>query len=437
MPLFRTILFTALVGAATAVSAHGQAAPTATAPDPYGGFAIPTVNGSLRYSLTASETVLTGYNGATGNGARTYTSLGGNLAYLSKSKRRPFSAVYSGGYLIGGSTFPSYPYQSLALSQALPFGKWSFTVADVVDYTPQTPIGSLSGIPGIGDLSVTPVPVVPSIGLGILTTYATRIGNTVSGAASRQLTGATSLGFSGTYSIQRYTGTSTGFQGINNDSKSVGASLQHRLNARSSVGAAYNYISSGFQSGLLGTGTHGFQSHSVLGTYSRQLTRRLFVTAGAGPQWVPGGTGATTQATSVSIAANAGLAYTVRQYSANLSYVRGVSNGNGVVIGSQTDAVSGSLSKRFARIFSASGLVGYNHSQQLSNSALPNYSSSGVVAGGQVSAQVRQPLSVFAGYTLQRQSFNGYAPAGIAFNGLTQFVSFGVTFSPKPFYDRK
>ena len=82
-------------------------------------------------------------------------------------------------------------------------------------------------------------------------------------------------------------------------------------------------------------------------------------------------------------------------------------------------------------------MVGYNHSQQLGISVLPDYSNSGVVASSQLSAQVSRPLSVFAGYTLQRQIFSGYSPAGIAFNGLTQFVTFGVSYSPKPFYDRK
>ena len=31
----------------------------------------------------------------------------------------------------------------------------------------------------------------------------------------------------------------------------------------------------------------------------------------------------------------------------------------------------------------------------------------------------------------------GDAPAGIAFNGLSQYGSFGVTYSPKPIFSRK
>ena len=81
--------------------------------------------------------------------------------------------------------------------------------------------------------------------------------------------------------------------------------------------------------------------------------------------------------------------------------------------------------------------MGWNHSEQLQNSNLSSFSNQGVVGGGQISAQVARSVSVFAAYTIQRQSFDGYAPAGIAFNGLTQYGTFGVTYSPKPIFSRK
>lgn len=436
---FRKVFFTALYAAAAtaAGNGYGQAVPTASAPPSYAGFELPTVNGSLRYSLTASETILSGYNGDQGRGASTYTSFSGNLAYLSKSEQHPFSAIYSAGYLVGGSTFPSYTYQTLSLSQGLRAGRWNFLVADTVDYTPQTPIGSLSGIPGTGDLGLSAVQASTGTGVGILTTYATRVSNAVSGTASRALTSSNTFAVTGGYQLQRYLGSSTGFQGIDNDEKLASASFQHRLNARSNVGVVYSYTNSGFSTPLLAAANYGYQTHTVLGTYNRQISRRFSLYAAAGPQWVLGGTGATTQSTAATISANAGLTYVQQHYIASVGYSRGVNNGNGVVIGSLTDTVTANISRSFDRIFSVAGLVGYNHSQQLGNSIFPGFDSSSVLAGGQFSAQIRRPLSVFTSYTVQHQNFNGYTPAGIAFNGTTQFVSFGVTYSPKPFFNRK
>ncbi len=429
--------FVTVCVAATCAVVHAQANPAATAPDPYSAFALPTVGGSLRYSLTASETVLTGYNGTSGSGANTYTSLSGNVAYLSSSQRHPFSVVYAGGYLIGTSTFPSYAYQSLSLSQELHTRDWDFIVGDAVSYLPQTPIGSLSGIPGAGDLTLPAIQINTTPGLDILTTYASRVSNVVSGSATRRFTASTSLSLTGADSIERYTGTSTGFQGIDNDSQTGGATLQHRLDERTSIGGGYQFSNSSFRSSSLGPGTFGFQTHSAQVFVNRQLTRSLNFSAGAGPQWaVDGSNGGLTSGTSLSVAANVSLIYQAKHYNSSLNYVRGISNGNGVTVGARQDSVVANISRSFARIYNVGGIVGFNHSEQLGNSLLPAFDSSGVIAGGQISAQIRQPLSVFASYTVQRQLFDGYAPAGIAYNGLTQYVSFGVTYAPKPFFHR-
>lgn len=435
MKLLPRSLLLALCTTAVCANGHAQATPTATAPAPYSPFALPEIGGSLRYALTASETVLTGYNGTTGRGASSYTNLSGELAYLSRSTTHPFSAVYGGGYLIGTSSFPSYFYQSLTLSQGFRTKNWNFQVGDGVTYVPQTPLGSLTGVPGAGDQTIAAVQINSVPTLGILTTYATRVSNTVSGTASRTLTGSTTLSFSGADYLQRYTGSSTGLQGIDNDQQSASSALQHRLSERTTVGAQYQFTNNTFRSSLLGPGSYGFQTHSAQALFTRQLSPNTSVTASVGPQWVVSGSnGGVTSGSSVSVAAGASLAYTPRRYAAALSYSRSVNNGNGVVVGSRLDSVVGNVVYPFHRIYNVGGLVGYNHSESLGNSTLLSYNNNGVVAGGQFGVQIASPLSAFAGYTVQQQNFNGTALSGIAFNGLTQYVTFGVTYSPKPFY---
>ena len=439
MVFLRTSMLAVLCTATVCATVRGQATPTAAAPTPYGQFALPDVGGELRYALTASESFLSGYNGNTGGGVNSYTNLSGDLAYLSRNPTHQFSAVYAGGYLIGGSTFPSYFYQTLTLSQGYRTKNWNFLVGDSVSYVPQTPIGSLSGIPGAGDQGLAPVVISSAPTLNILTTYATRVSNLASGTVSREFTPSTGLSVSGSDSIQRYTGSSTGFQGIDNDQQTASAALQHRVNERTSLGGQYSFTNSTFSSSpLFGAGTHGFQTHSAQVLFTREVTPQLTFVAAAGPQWINSGSyGGVTTGSSVSVAATASLAYQARRYSAGLSYVRGVNNGNGVVVGSRQDSVIGNLSKPFARIYTVGALVGWNHSQQLSNSTLPSFSNQGVIGGGQLSVQVLRSVSVFGSYTLQRQSFDGYAPAGIALNGLTQYGTIGVTYSPKPIFSRK
>lgn len=439
MVFVRTSFFAALCAAAACGTACGQAAPTASAPAPYSQFALPDVGGELRYALTASESLVSGYNGNTGSGVNSYTNLSGDLAYISHNPNHQFSAVYAGGYLFGNSSFPSNYYQSLTLSQGFRTRNWNFIFGDSVSYLPQTPVGSLSGIPGAGDQGLSAVVINSEPTLGILTTYATRVSNTVSGTATRNLTASTSLSLSGSDSIQRYTGTSTGFEGVDNDQQAASAGLQHRINERTSVGGVYSFSNSTFSSrSILGAGNFGFQSHSAQVTYSRELTPQLNLTASVGPQWaVPGSDSGVITKSSVNMAATGSLNYQARQYNAGLNYTRGINNGNGVVIGSRVDSVVGNISRPFARIYNVGALVGWNHSEQLSHSILANFNNEGVVAGGQVSAQVARSVSAFVSYTIQRQSFNGYAPTGIALNGLTQYGSIGVTYSPKPIFSRK
>ena len=439
MVLLRTSMLVTLATSVVCLTASGQATPTATASTPYSQFTLPDVGGELRYALTASESLITGYNGTAGGGVSSYTNLGGDLAYLSRNPLHQFSAVYAGGYLIGGGSFPSYFYQTLTLSQGYRTKHWNFLVGDAVSYLPQTPIGSLSGVPGTGDAGLPTVPINSLPTLGILTTYTTRVDNVVSGSATRDLTAATSLSFSGADQLERYVGSKTAFQGINNDQQSASASLQHRISERTTVGGQYAFTNSSFHaSSAVTPGNYGYQTHSGLLTVTKQFNPDLTLSASVGPQWsVSAGDGGLTQGNAVNVAANASLAYQARLYSAAVNYSRGINNGNGVVLGSRMDSVIGNISRPFARIYNVGALVGWNHSEQLPNSLLPTFSNQAVVAGGQLSVQIRPSLSAFASYTVQRQEYSGFQAAGIAFNGLTQYGSFGVTYSPRPIFSRK
>jgi hypothetical protein len=436
MPSFSDFTATAalLLSAAWTTSVLAQATPAATAPAPYSGFALPDVGGSLRYSLTASESVVLGYNGQSSTGTSEYTNLSGNLAYLSSSTTHPFSAVYSGGYLIGNSSFPSYTYQDLALSQVLKTKYWDFIAADSVDYLPQTPVTGLSGIPGAGDINVSPIQVGPTTGLGILTLYATRVTNVVSGSATRHLTESTTFSGTGSYMIQRYTGSTS--TGLDNDQESAVGSLQHRIDARNSVGASYLFSNSKLNQG--GTGVqYGFQTQSVLGSYTRELSRQFTVDVSAGPQWLNSSGGNLLTSGSVNLSTAANLRYLGKVYTASLSYSRGISNGDGVVLGSRNDIISFSTQRQIGHTFNVAGLVGYNRSESLANITVGAFSNSGVVAGGQLTAQLRRSLSAFASYSVQRQLFDGNSPTLNAFNGHSQYISVGVTYSPKPLFGRK
>ncbi len=186
-----------------APSALAQALPAAQASPISTGFALPRSEGTLQYAVSASETLNSGYYGA---GLAAATNLSGDMAYLSGSKNDPFSMVFSGGHSWSDSIQPSYTFLNLALSQVVTTRLWTFIAADSVSYLPSTPTTGLSGVPGVGDLGIAPLPAGGYDGQGVLTDYSTRVSNAASGTLSINLTGKTSLNGTGVYAITRFLG---------------------------------------------------------------------------------------------------------------------------------------------------------------------------------------------------------------------------------------
>src|SRR5579871_641093 len=105
--------------------------------------------------------------------------------------------VLSAGRSWGWHGQPSYGFASLGLSQLFNVGRWNITLADSVNYLPETATPGLSGVPGVGDLGVQPVQVGPDTGQGVLTNFSPEVTNNAGGSVARQITGKTALNGSG------------------------------------------------------------------------------------------------------------------------------------------------------------------------------------------------------------------------------------------------
>ena len=407
-----------------AISAHTQSVPVQTASPLYTPFSIPKVRGSLQYSVSGSERETFGYDG--GNQTDTSGALSGSLAFLSPSILRPFSMVYSGGYALNTVGQTSQFFQNLSLSQGYNSARWQFNVSDSVAYLPETPTTGLSGIPGVGDVGVS---TGTDLTQQILTPNATRVSNTVSGSLGRNLTGKTSLSGSGSYSIQRFLGSSNALQ---TDSLGAGGALSRRLDGRTSVSASYNFGQSSYV-GQLDT----FDSQGASFTYSRSLTRRLSFSAGAGPEFLSS-TSPTGSTSSISYNANVSVAYSGSVASAaslNASYVRAANSGFGTSFGALTDTFSLSASRRITRALQPSVQVSYAHTAGLSGLAVglgfgPELDSNTFIASAQVNRAITRVTSVYVSYTALHQTYSGSFQGLNPFLGFSQTLAFGITYSP-------
>ncbi len=407
--------------------AHAQLQGPTTSPSPGFGFALPTVEGTLTYALTASESVETGYGVGS---AASQTTLSGDLAYLSSSQTKPFSLVYTGGYLY--SNVPGYPssttFQNLALSQVVVTKNWNFVVDDAVSYLPQSPIVGLSGIPGVGDIGVPPVQIGDQAAQSIFTNYGASVSNGLNGGVTRQLTGSTSVTGSVSWQILRF------FSDLGLDSTGEYGTLglNHRINARNSVGASatYSYTSEQYQNLNL-----PFTTEGLMVQFQRQWSRTLTMSIAVGPQRTYGtGVMETFMPAQLDVAANASFTYTRRLTSASLTYSRATNAGSGVIYGALTDSIALSTQRQFSRNWQGAVAGSYFRSVALAQVPGFNENFTGIDGSIQMSRKIGRSLSAYASYTALTQSTSTPGASQNIFSGLSQVFSAGLTYSPGPIH---
>jgi hypothetical protein len=412
------------------VQASAQALPAAEASPISTGFALPTSLGTLSYAVSGSESLIWGYYGK--SGPSTSTSVSGDLAYLSNSKRHPFSLIFTGGHSFGVSGEPSYSFVDVGFSQVANIGRWNFVLSDDVSYLPGTAAAGLSGVPGLGDLGVNPIQIGGDAPQGIISNFSDRVSNSAGGSVSRQLTGKTSLNASGSFSTTKFldstlSASNVSSAGLDSDSETGEGGVSHQIDARNSFGGDYSYSNYSYTNNNFNVAAPGFSSQSVGGNYSHRFSPKLSGSLAAGPQWTT--VKGVTSAKSTSLFVDASATYAGKFASSELSFVRGTNAGFGVVGGSISNGVVFSVTRTFETVWNVAGSSAFTQSSSLPSPGIPAFSSNSYVEGVQISRALIRSLSAFASYTFENQSFSGSGSVD-AYSGTTQILGFGITYSP-------
>jgi hypothetical protein len=406
-------------------TAYSQGVPVQTASPAYQGFRIPSTSGTLRYSVSASERISIGYNGDNQTGYSTGAS--GNVGFITSSVLYPTSVLYSGGYFSGSSAQPSAFYQTVSVAQTINRKFSAFTISDSLAYLPQSPSVGLAGLPGLGDLGANPNPVATQ---GLLTDVK-QLTNAATALYTRKLTGSTSVSAEGGYTIQRFLGDSTGLE---TDAYVAGGQVQHRIDARSSFSAQYSYNNFTYVDA-----SESFNFQSAVASYKRSLTRNISVSLGAGPEII-GGSVITGGSALYNYRLNGSLAYasaTERGVSATLAFSRGTNGGQGASYGGESDSFAASASRHFGRSLGVAATFAYSKTTSLqglqAQTALlfPSVNANAYTASVQANRAIAHNLSVYASYSLQRQTYLGTTQGISPLNGNVQVVAFGITYSPE------
>ncbi|SEB47643.1 hypothetical protein [Terriglobus roseus] len=421
------LLFPAMMSVSCLNAAYAQAAPTVTAtvsaPGTVPGLASAPIAGEFTYSLTASESYVTGYQG-TDSG--TSTNLSGQATYVSNSETHPLSVLYSGGYFFGnGSNLNSSSYQNLGVSQILNTRRWRLGIADTITFLPSSPLYGVSGVPFSGDIGTVPITTGQIPTESILTNYGEQVSNTVGGSVSRDITGKTFAEGFGSYTVQRFLQT-----GLNNDDVTASASLGHRFSARDTASASYTYSNYSFAGTVAGINNFAFTAHGVSASYSHSFNRKLSLQVSAGPDWISSNTPALIP-DRVLFASAVSLGYAGQRTHATISYNRSPNIGSGVLLGALSDNINLTAQHTFSRNWSGGITANYGRAAGLATLAGENVLTNSFYGGLQATRRLGENFSAFGSYSAATQTTDGLALTQNAFNGTAHIVTVGLTFSPR------
>jgi len=300
-----------------------------------------------------------------------WTSLSGGVNVHKISANNDLELNYvGGGEISSDSSVSNGVIQELVFTDKITFHRWALTFVDETAYLPESSFG-FGGLPGGGSLGGGLGTLGP--GQSFLVGRGQNLGNTVDAEADVQLTPRGSLTFVGGYSLLDYFDSDL----LNYGTVSARAGYNYQLDRKDTLGLSYTFSDTNYSNFDQSIVAHTFQV-----SYGRRVTGRLAFQVAAGPEVVSltmpittgttgsggtGGTGGTSTGPTTSLywSLSTSMTYARGRTSYQVGYSHGISAGSGVLAGSDTDQVSGSITRQMTRKFSSGITGGYSRNQGL------------------------------------------------------------------------
>lgn len=241
-----------------------------------------------------------------------------------------------------------------------------------------------------------------------------------------------SITLAGGYTFVHFT-RNTG--GLLLDSRQVSgqAGFNHILSRRNSVATVYGYQAFHFP----GINAGSFQTHMVHFVFGHQVSGRMDLTLGAGPQVSELHSPVFGNSTRLSASARASLRYRFPKVSVGLSYDRFDSSGSGLVAGATSDVVRGTLSRPLSARWHFLTNGGYTHNNRLldSTSGVNTKSFNSWYGGARLSRLFSRTLSGFVFYHFNELDLgNSFCGVSVQCDHLStrHVVGLGVSWQPHP-----
>lgn len=201
--------------------------------------------------------------------------------------------------------------------------------------------------------------------------------------------------FAGGYTLVHFT-QNTGGLLVDSRQASGQVGFNHVLNRRNSVAAVYGYQSFRFP----GVGAGTFNTHLVNLVYGHQISGRLDLILGAGPQFSQLHSTLFGNRNRLAVSARATLRYRFPRTSVSMSFDRYDTGGSGLFAGATSDIVRGTIARPLSARWQFMGDLGFSHNDRLlqSTSGVNSRSFNSLYSGARLSRTLTRTLNGFVFY---------------------------------------
>jgi hypothetical protein len=189
---------------------------------------------------------------------------------------------------------------------------------------------------------------------------------------------------------------------VDSDSYIGSVGYNYLLTKEDSIGLFYLFTADHFHGQPQALG-----SQVIGGTYVRKVTKRLALQVSGGPEIISYRIPIGNQSQTVSGNGEVRLTSSFQNGAVSGSYSHSVTAGSGILIGSNTDQVNLSASRRLTRVWSVQGNFGFAKNRPLGNGAGPqgaDYNS--FYLGGGLSRPIGRDINFSLAYQAQIQQIN-------------------------------
>jgi hypothetical protein len=363
------------------------------------------------------------------------TFVAGNMSLYRATSSSQFSGSYTGGgYFSSDAAQGNGLLHELGLTESFKWRRWNLSLIDQFSFLPESAFGFGLGtgisIPGIsGGLA----PSLP----GLQTNYQpnqsilTSTGPRYSNSFATEVVYAfrrSSINVAGTYAILRFLDPGN----IDSDADIFNVGYNYQITGKNSIGVLYRFTEYHFFAS-----PQGLTDHAIHIAFGRKITGRLALQLLGGPEISHFRQPVDNEKQRLSPSGSVILSYAMPRGEVQLSYSHGVSNGGGLLVGSETDQLRLELDRHVSRRWNASFFLGFARNGGLGNFQNANQRNAAFdsyFVGAALNHPVGRDATLSMAYSARIQiSTQSVCATGACGTNLTQHqVSLGASWHTRP-----